>query len=70
MFGGSAANAVGFGTRRGRDEIVFHFAYPGQPFQTTFKYNAASGTWNIHYRTADKHGVWQIFGDETLTRRS
>ena len=68
MFGGSGANAVGFGTLRRRNEIVFHFAYPGQPFETTFRYSAGTGTWHIHYRYQDKHAVWKIFGDETLSR--
>jgi len=68
MFGGSGANAVGFGTPRRTNEIVFHFAYPGQPFETTFTYSAGTGTWHIHYRYQDKHGVWKTFGDETLSR--
>ena len=63
--GGSGADAVGLGTRSA-NAIEFHFAYPGQPFRTTFTYDAQLRQWRIAYRYQDKNGAWKPFGDETL----
>jgi hypothetical protein len=66
VFGGGA-ETLGYGKRTG-SSIEFDFEYPGQPWLTTFRWNAASNTWQWLMRTKSKQGQWQETADMTLAR--
>jgi hypothetical protein len=66
VFGGGS-ETLGYGKRTG-SAIEFDFEYPGQPWLTTFRWNAASRTWQWLMRTRTKQGQWQETADMTLAR--
>jgi hypothetical protein len=66
VFGGGA-ETLGYGKRTG-SSLEFDFEYPGQPWLTTFRWNAASNTWQWLMRTKTKQGQWQETADMTLAR--
>ena len=64
---GDGSETLGYGKRTG-SAIEFDFEYPGQPWLTTFRWNAASKTWQWLMRTKNKQGQWQETADMTLAR--
>jgi hypothetical protein len=66
VFGGGS-ETLGYGKRTG-SAIEFDFEYPGRPWLTTFRWNAASNTWQWLMRTKTKQGQWQETADMTLAR--
>ena len=66
VFGGGS-ETLGYGKRVG-SAIEFDFEYPGQPWLTTFRWNAASRSWQWLMRTKTKQGQWQETADMTLAR--
>jgi hypothetical protein len=68
VFGGSGAEAVGFGKRTG-DSIVFNFDYPDGAFETTFRWNPDDRTWQWLMRGRQASGEWKPFADLTLRRK-
>ena len=66
VFGGGA-ETLGYGKRAG-STLEFDFEYPGQPWLTTFRWNAAPKTWQWLMRAKDKQGQWKETADMTLAQ--
>ncbi len=65
VFGGGAS-ILGYG-RRTQSAIEFDFEYPGQPWLTTFRRDAAPKAWKWLMRTKNKQGQWVETANMTLT---
>jgi hypothetical protein len=66
---GDGSPTLGYGKRAG-SAIQFDFGYPGQPWLTTFRWNATANTWQWVMQTKTKEGQWQETANMTLTRAS
>jgi hypothetical protein len=56
VFGGGAVT-LGYGERAGT-AIEFLFAYPGQPWLTTFRWKPETNSWQWLMQTKTKEGQW------------
>jgi len=68
VFGGGSAT-LGYG-KRTETAIQFDFEYPGQPWLTTFRWNASTNSWQWLMQTKNKQGLWQEAANMTLLRTS
>jgi len=66
---GDGSPTLGYGKRIG-SALEFDFAYPGQDWLTTFRWNAADNTWQWLMQGKDKQGQWQETANMTLARAS
>ncbi|MGP8125928.1 MAG: DUF1579 family protein [Nitrososphaerales archaeon] len=65
-FGGRFSETLGFGTRQGKDSILFVFEYPDGPLHNTFAWHQESKAWTITMVQKDSDGTWTNFAEETL----
>ena len=62
---GNGSPTLGYGKRTG-STLQFDFEYPGQPWLTTFRWNAAPNTWQWLMQRKTKQGPWQETANMTL----
>ncbi len=68
IFGGRFAETLGFGTRRGRNSMLFVFEYPSGPLHNGFTWNPGKRGWTILIEQKDDRGKWTLFASEMLRR--
>ena len=64
---GQGAETLGYGKRVGAD-LQLEFGYTGQPWLTTFRWSAASKTWQWLMQTKNPQGQWEETANMTLAR--
>ena len=65
---GNGSPTLGYG-KRTEFAIQFDFGYPGQPWLTTFRWNAATHSWQWLMQTKNPQGQWQETANMTLAPR-